>query len=458
MEDLLIEAVERMRDLGAKFCDARKQSVKSMQIQIVDGSVRSLGTTRSGGVCFRSRSKGAWGYASSPSLDHAELMAAAEAAVHNAQGGNAKGKEQLEGIVTLGKVKAAVGKHPDDVPLKDKLALTLDLDKAQRVDKRIVNTNAMYLESVKNSQVVSSLGTMVEWEEVRGRLMAQTIATDAGRTELFYSITDGTKGFDMFEAVDVEEIGRQAGIEAVKMLKAKKCPSGLLTCITSPSITGLLAHEVMGHASEADEVVKKRSFLTTVRGKKVASEQITMLDDGTLHGAHGMIPFDDEGTPSSRTFIIDKGVYKGYMHNLETSTEMGVRPTGNGRAESTSRRVFVRMTNTFFAAGDWELDEMIEGVKHGVLTDKSISGMEDPVGGGFEAKALRGFLIENGKVTDMVRGFSLTGKALDILKTTDAVGRKLRLDGGTCGKGVEDYVPVSSGGPYCRSKIIIGGG
>ncbi|MGD1060450.1 MAG: TldD/PmbA family protein [Methanomassiliicoccales archaeon] len=458
MEDLLIKAVERMRDRGAKFCDARMQSVKSMQIQVVDGAVRSLNTTRSGGVCFRSRSNGAWGYASCPSMDEAEVLAAAEAAVHNAQGGTAKGKEELKGIITIGRVRAEVGKHPDDVPLKAKLALALDLDRAQRVDRKIVNTNALYLESVKNNEVVNSLGTSVEWEEVRGRLMAQAIASDAGRTEIFYDITDGTKGFDMFEAIDVEEIGRTTATEAVKMLKAKKCPSGLLPCITDSAITGLLAHEVMGHASEADEVVKKRSFLTPMMGKKVANPQITMLDDGTYEGAHGRIPFDDEGTPSSRTVIIDEGVYKGYMHSLETSTEMGVRPTGNGRAESTSRRVFVRMTNTFFAPGDWRLDEMIEDVKYGVLTDKAISGMEDPVGGGFEAKALRGYMIENGRVTDMLRGFSLTGKALDILKTTDAVGNRLELDGGTCGKGIEDFVPVSSGGPYCRSKIILGGG
>jgi len=101
---------------------------------------------------------------------------------------------------------------------------------------------------------------------------------------------------------------------------------------------------------------------------------------------------------------------------------------------------------------------MIEGVKFGVLTDRAISGMEDPVGGGFEAQVLRGFLIENGRITDMLKGFAITGKALEILKTTDAVGKEVSLDGGTCGKGIEDFVPVSSGGPHCRSKAILGGG
>ncbi|OPX59049.1 MAG: protease TldD [Methanomassiliicoccales archaeon PtaB.Bin215] len=115
------------------------------------------------------------------------------------------------------------------------------------------------------------------------------------------------------------------------------------------------------------------------------------------------------------------------------------------------------MTNTFFEKGDQNLDEMIADVKFGVLTDRMISGMEDPVGGGFEAKALRGYLIENGKVTKLLRSFTLTGNALEILRTGDAVGNKVELDGGSCGKGIEDWVPVSSGGPHCRFKIVLGG-
>jgi TldD protein len=182
-----------------------------------------------------------------------------------------------------------------------------------------------------------------------------------------------------------------------------------------------------------------------------------MVDDGTVPQARGSIPFDDEGTPSSRTTIIKDGVYQGYMQSLETAAEMGVSPTGNGRAQSYDRRVWVRMTNTFFEKGDQTLDEMIADVKYGVLTDRMISGMEDPVGGGFEAKALRGFLIENGRVTKLLRSFTLTGNALEILRTGDAVGNKVELDGGSCGKGIEDWVPVSSGGPHCRFKIVLGG-
>ena len=275
--------------------------------------------------------------------------------------------------------------------------MVIDIDSSERISDKIVNSNSAYFEELKKNVLVNSFGSKIGWEEVRLRLMAMAVASDNGRTEMYYDFIDGSKGMELFERKDLNEFGSSVAKEAVKTLSAVKPPSGLTTCVSDPAISGLLAHEVMGHASEADEVVKKRSFLTGAVGKQVANDQITMVDDGTLEGAYGSMVFDDEGTPSSRTTIIKNGIYTGYMHDLETAAEMGVKSTGNGRAQDFGRRMWVRMTNTFFEAGKWSLEEMLEEVKDGVMTDKMISGMEDPVGGGFEAKSLRGFLIEHGK-------------------------------------------------------------
>jgi TldD protein len=214
----------------------------------------------------------------------------------------------------------------------------------------------------------------------------------------------------------------------------------------------------MGHASEADEVIRQRSFLSNAVGKRVGSELVSMVDDGIVPQAYGSIPFDAEGTPSSRTVIIEKGIYKGFMHSLETAGEFHVKPTGNARAQDYNRRVFVRMTNTFFEPRDCTLDEMIAETKEGLWAVQGWSGMEDPVGGGFQCRVVKGYVIRNGQQKDLVRGFTLTGKALDILKTVDMVGKDLSLWGGHCGKGEEDWLPVTSGGPYMRAKIIVGGG
>lgn len=457
MMDQLELAVERMRAEGADFCDARYQVITSTGVAVVDAAVKRISEDRLRGACLRARKRGSWGYATTVDVSKEAMMEATAKAVRNALAGTAQGKLIPDRGGAKADLKAQVKLHPSKVGMDEKVQAALDMDRAQRVDPRIVNSNAMLREEVRENMLVNSHDKRLSWEEVRSTIMVEAVAHEAGRTEFFYDIRDGSVGYELVKETDLEAFGRETGKEAIKMLSAVKAPSGLVTCITDPSISGLLAHEVMGHASEADEIVKRRSFLTDMVGKKVGSPLITMVDDGTFKGARGCIPFDDEGSPSSRTVVIQDGVYRGYMHSLETAAEMGVEPTGNGRAQAFDHRVWVRMTNTFFDKGDQDLDEMIADVKLGVLTDHMISGMEDPVGGGFEAKALRGFLIENGKITNMLRSFTLTGNALNILSTADAMGKKVELDGGYCGKGIEDWVPVSSGGPHCRFKIVLGG-
>lgn len=456
MIDILKKAVKRMESLGAEFCDARVQTISTIGIQSINGDIRQLTQKSLGGTCLRAWKDGRWGYGTVSSFNEREMLNAAEAAVRNASGVK-KSDLRIEPEAMVRKVTQPVKIHPKDVDLSEKISAVLDVDRAQTIDK-VVNRIGSYSEEIKDNVIVNSVGSEIEWDEVRTRFRAMSVASDSGCIERFYDGPDGTAGFELVKTTDIEGLGRNTAQEAVATLKAERAPSGLLTVITDPMMSGLLAHEVMGHASEADEVIKKRSFLTDVVGKKVASSVISMYDDGTVMGAHGSIPFDDEGTPSSKTQIIKDGVYTGYMHNLETSSYMGVKATGNGRAEDFGKRVWARMTNTYFGPGDRTLDDIIADTKYGVLTDKMVNGMEDPVAGGFEAKALRGFLIENGRITKMLNSFTLTGRALEILQTTDAASKETELDGGMCGKGIEDWVNVSSGGPYCRSKIILGGG
>jgi len=456
MKDILQKAVERMISDGAEFCDARSQELKTIGIQSLNGDIRHLAQKKLGGTCLRVWIGGRWGYGTTSTFQPEEIMKAASAAVRNARGVK-KSDLKIEPPIIKQSISQKVKVHPNDVDLQEKIAAVLDLDKAQERDK-VINRIGSYSEELKENYLINSVGSEIGWDEVRTRFRAMSIASDGNGMERYYDGPDGTAGFELVKSVNIEKLGRNTAKEAVATLKAERAPSGALTVITDPMMSGLLAHEVMGHASEADEVIKKRSFLTGVVGTKVASPVISMYDDGTYKGGHGSVPFDDEGTRSSKTQIIKDGVYTGYMHTLETASAMGVEPTGNGRAEDFGKRVWARMTNTYFAPGDRKLDDMIADTKYGILCDKMVNGMEDPVGGGFEAKSLRGFLIENGKITKMLNSFTLTGRALEILRTTDAASKEFSVDGGMCGKGIEDWVNVSSGGPYCRSTIIIGGG
>jgi len=460
--DELQKAINFALKIGGEFADARFETNRVGQIGVVNGSIRTFNSSSRSGVALRVQFGGAWGLASITPADFESIKKATVRAFELAKKSSKHSdkKISLPKITTYKKkLKTRVKINHEDVPTDEKLRFVKALDLAQaETDKRIVNRTSTYTEDVGNYELVNSLGCQLQWDEIRTSFLALSVASEAGKQEFSYNRKYGTVGYELVEEADPNEFGHRVAKEAVEMLSATKPPSGIMTVIVDPDIAGLLAHEVMGHASEADEVFRQRSFLGNAVGKRVGSELITMVDDGTVNQAYGSIPFDSEGTPSSRTVIIKDGVYKGFMHSLETAGEFHSKPTGNARAQDYNRRVFVRMTNTFFETRDCTIDEIIADTKEGLFAVKGISGMEDPVGGGFQARVLKGYLIKSGQKKDLVRGFTLTGKALDILKTVDMVGKDLQLSGGNCGKGEEDWVPVTSGGPYMRAKIIVGGG
>lgn len=456
MQDILLKVVKRMESMGAQFCDAKAQTVRTIGVQSINGDIRQLLQRDTGGTCLRAWIDGRWGYGTVTSFDECDISVAAEAAVRNARG-SPKGKLRLEPDAIVKSMRPNVKIHPDDVDLEEKITAVLDVDRAQEAEK-VLNRVGSYAEEIKDNIIVNSVGSRIDWQEIRTRFGAMSIASEGPRLERYYDGPSGTAGYELVKDLDIECMGREVAGEAVRTLKAVKPPSGKLSVISDPMMSGLLAHEAMGHPSEADEVTKKRSFLTGCIGAKVGTDMVNMFDNGLAKGAYGSCPFDDEGTPASDTRIIKDGIYEGYMHSLETASELGSRPTGNGRAENFGKRVWVRMTNTYFGPGDRTVEDIIADTKYGILCDKMYNGMEDPVGGGFEAKCLRGHLIENGRITELLQSFTLTGRASEVLQTTDAVSKDVILDGGMCGKGIEDWVNVSSGGPYMRSRMIVGGG
>ena len=461
MKDLAKVALREIEKSGVSFGDVRMEERRATTARVVNEQLQALSAVVRKGFSVRAFHKGAWGYSSSTTFTQDAVKDAASAAARIALVNSAQGLPQsrLKKIKLVRKtVRPAMKIDPTDIGLDEKTELAMAVCKAQRSDPRIASTFAIYGDWDFRFEVANTFGTEVSWREVRARIGGQAVAAEGDRRDFAYDFTDGTGGYEIVKAVDPDELGAAIAKDAAKLLTAKKPPSGTMTVITDPDISGLLAHEVMGHASEGDEITKRRSFLTDIVGKQVGSPLVTMYDDGTYPGAHGTIPFDCEGTPGNKTKIIDRGIYAGYMHSLETSGTLKLPATGNGRAENYSRRVWVRMTNTYFAPGNDSFDEMVEETKDGILTHKSISGMEDPVGGGFQAVALMGYIVKNGEIGPVVRGMTLTGKALEILKSVDMASKEFALSGGFCGKGEEDYVPVSSGGPFMRSRIIVGGG
>lgn len=456
------KVVDFVQNLGGEFVDLRSEKHKMKQINVVNGVVQKFTSSIFNGVAVRVKVGNAWGLASTSISTLDSLKDAGRTAFKLARASSAYSKKKMaipEMKPVTKSLKKRVKIDPEDVDGEEKLKFVFELDRAQReTDKRIASRTSIYLENAKKFELANSFGSELRWEETRTTLAVLSVALETGRLEMGSDTKGGTVGYELVKETDPNEFAGNVAKEAVEMLSAAKPPGGMMKVVVDPSIAGVLAHEVIGHASEADEVIRARSFLHDAVGKQVGSNLVTMIDDGTLAKANGSIPYDSEGIPSSRTAIIKDGVYIGFMHSLETASALGSKPTGNGRAQDYNRRVWVRMTNTFFEPRDWKLDEIVSDTRNGLLALKEISGMEDPVGGGFQVRARKGCIIRNGEKRELVRSFTLTGRALEILKTVDAVSRDFLLTRGNCGKGEEDYVPASTGGPYMRADIIVGGG
>jgi TldD protein len=461
MLDSMSKAIEHLpKDVA--FADIREEVRRVTEILVVDGVLRRFNNTYRAGAVARTLVGECWGQASSSaSLGASEYKDLLSQAATMAKSCAKYSRRDLD-LSTVKGIEARLPQKveisPEDVTAEEKIAFVMELDKSMKVSDKIVNTNARYTDSVTSYALVNSVGSRLEWSEVRTVAGAQPVAREGSNMQFDYDFVSGLGGYEVVKSVDTSSVGAQCAHDAIALLRAEKPPSGKMTVVIDPGIAGLIAHEVCGHASEADEVVKGRSFLTGKVGEQIATDQVTMVDDGTLKEPSGGYSFDSEGTPSSRTVIIDKGVMNGYLHTLETASLMGVAPTGNGRSQDYNRRIFARMTNTFFDKGTWKDDEIIEDTKEGVYVIKPLSGMEDVVGGGVQVLALKGYIIKKGEKTTLLRRMALAGQVLDILKTVDAAGSTLKFDAGTCGKGEEDYIPTSTGGPHMRAELMIGGG
>ncbi|MBQ3544028.1 MAG: TldD/PmbA family protein [Lachnospiraceae bacterium] len=244
---------------------------------------------------------------------------------------------------------------------------------------------------------------------------------------------------------------------ALELLNSEPPVQGTYDVICMPDVTGLIVHEAFGHGVEMDMFVKDRALAKNFIGKQVASPLVTMHDNAKTYPESASYFFDDEGTPSHDTIIIKDGILQTGLNDLHSANILGSTPSGNGRRESFERKVYSRMTNTYFEAGTDSLDDMISSIDYGILLENGASGMEDPKNWGIQCMVNVGREIKNGKLTGKI--FSpvcISGYVPDLLKSITMVSDEVKLSGcGYCGKGYKEWVKVSDGGPAIKARAIL---
>lgn len=245
---------------------------------------------------------------------------------------------------------------------------------------------------------------------------------------------------------------------SIKLLDSTLVEPGVYDIITTPAITGLIAHEAFGHGVELDMFLKNRAKAKNYIDEYVASPLITMHDGASACLSQASYFFDDDGVLAQDTIIIEKGILKRGISDLVSAMELGNNPTGNGRRQNPFHKSYSRMTNTFFEAGESKKNDMIKSIKHGYLLCQMDNGMEDPKNWNIQCTCAYAKEIVDGKFSGkIVAPVVMSGNVLDLLKSITAVSKEFEIHGsGHCGKGHKEWVPVSDGGPYLKARCKLG--
>jgi TldD protein len=344
---------------------------------------------------------------------------------------------------------------------EEKLNLVLDIEKkARNSSSLITSASSGYSEIIDEKYILTSSGTKAHIIDTKPEFRLTCVARRSG---VFTSATQAvgvTGGWgDLFKEKSAHELCGKASRLAVDLLSAPYPKGRVATVILDPDLVGTLAHEAIGHTCEADFVLAG-SIANGKLNTQVASPLVTLVDSGdSPHkpSASGMVLVDDEGTLARKVVIIENGILKSYLHNLETSAIFGVEPTGNARAWEYDSEPIIRMRNTCIEPGDKTLDELIDGVKEGFLLEGLEGGGQADANAEFMFGVREEYRIKNGKLGELMRGVSISGQAFEVLRTVDAVGRDFSwgLGAGYCGKG--QPAKVDGGGPFLRCRVTIGG-
>ena len=349
----------------------------------------------------------------------------------------------------------------DSVGYKNKISLLKNINEyARKLDNRTRQVSISLSGSFQKINILRPTGEILEDTRPLVRLNISVTLEHNGKKETgSVGLGGRTLYGDIFSEIIWKKEVKKALEQADIMLEAKAAPAGEQTVVLGPGWPGILLHEAIGHGLEGDFNRKKISVFTELMGSKVADQEVTVVDDGTIENRRGSYTIDDEGTPSLKTTLIENGKLVGLMQDRQNARLMNVEPTGNGRRQSYAHQPMPRMSNTIMAAGKHDPEEILKSTKKGIYAKTFGGGQVDITNGKFVFSASEAYMIENGVITYPIKGATLIGSGFEVLKKVKFVGNDLKMDPGigTCGKNGQG-VPVGVGQPTLKINGLTVGG
>ena len=325
-------------------------------------------------------------------------------------------------------------------------------------DSRIVKVIARMSDSVSDVLMYNSLGELTYETRPMGSVSVTAVFQQGDKTENRTASRSFRMGAELIGKSLIAELAEEAvkGIDA--RFDARRPKGGSMSVVMGAGASGILLHEAMGHAFEADFNRKGQSIFSDKLGQRICPEGINIVDDGTLQWNRGSGNYDDEGVPGEKTYMVEDGILRSYLHDRISAQWYGVKPTGNGRRENFRYHPIPRMRATYMESGNAAPEDIIASVKNGIYVDEFSNGQVKIGEGDFTFFVKSGFLIEDGRLTAPVKDINVIGNGPQALADIAAVGNDMKIDNGTWTCGKEQSVPVSCGIPTVLiSRLTVGG-
>ena len=459
-QQYLSQVIDKLSNVsGNDFADLYFQYSKHESWSLDEGKVKTGSFNIDQGVGLRSVCGEKTAFAYSEDLNPEAILAATD--VVSAIGKQGQNRQQRAPRKTIS--TPALYTDLDPIAAMDdasKVSILEQADIAARShDGRVKEVTASLSGVYEVVLIVTSDGRQVPDVRPLIRLNVSVIVEDNGRRERGSMGGGGRFAFDYFDAETITFYAHEAVRQALVSLDAIDSPAGTMPVVLGPGWPGILLHEAVGHGLEGDFNRKGTSAFSGRMGEKVASELCTVVDDGTLLDRRGSLSVDDEGNQTQNTVLIEKGILKGYMQDEHNARLMGMGVTGNGRRESFAHLPMPRMTNTYMHAGQDDPQDIIKSVEKGLYAVNFGGGQVDITSGKFVFSSSEAYLIEDGKVTQPVKGATLIGSGPEAMQTISMVGNDMSLDSGVgvCGKDGQS-VPVGVGQPTLKMDALTVGG
>ncbi len=442
---------------GGDFCDMYFEHTTFFNLLLKDGVVSSGGFHTDFGVGIRVLKGEKTGYAYSENTEMADMLKAAKAASAIALG--AVGSREYKPVTDRSYDLYPMKRNWRESSAASFLPFLKALEKAVFAkDSRIIKVIARLSDSVSDVMMYNSLGELTCDTRPMGSVTVTAVFRQGEKTENKTSSRSFRMGAELIGEGLISEMAEEVVRGIDERFDARRPKGGRMSVVMGAGASGILLHEAMGHAFEADFNRKGQSVFSDRMGCRICPEGVNVVDDGTVAFNRGSGNYDDEGVPARKTYMVRDGILESYLHDRISAAWYGVESTGNGRRETFRYNPIPRMRATYMESGDTDPSDIIASVGHGIYVDEFSNGQVKIGEGDFTFFVKSGFLIEDGRLTAPVKDINIIGNGPQALADIVAVGNDLKIDNGTWTCGKEQSVPVSCGMPTVLVRNLTVGG